>query len=84
MAFELEKILTQENFTRDEIIYLLNLKNEDDIKRLFSKADEIRKIYCGDEVHLRGVIEFSNYCDENCMYCGLREDNFSRRFTRTY
>lgn len=77
MAFELEKILNRDDFTRDEIIYLLNLKNEDDIKRLFSKADEIRKIYCGDEVHLRGVIEFSNYCDENCMYCGLREDNFS-------
>lgn len=77
MAFELENILNQDNFTRDEIIFLLNLQKDEDIQRLYSKADEIRKIYCGDEVHLRGVIEFSNFCDENCMYCGLREDNFS-------
>ena len=77
MNYELEKILNQDYFTRDEIIFLLNLDKEEDIKKLFAKADEVRRIYCGDEVHLRGVIEFSNYCDEHCMYCGLREDNFS-------
>jgi biotin synthase len=29
----------------------------------------------GDEVHLRGLIEFSNICKQNCLYCGLRRDN---------
>lgn len=77
MNYELDKILQQENFSRDEIIFLLSLNKEEDVKKLFNKADEVRRIYCGDEVHLRGVIEFSNYCDEHCMYCGLREDNFS-------
>lgn len=29
----------------------------------------------GDTVYLRGIIEFSNYCKQNCKYCGLRRDN---------
>jgi biotin synthase len=46
-------------------------------KDLLQKADEARKKFCGEEVHLRGVIEFSNYCSRNCLYCGLRRDNKS-------
>jgi len=38
-------------------------------------ADSVRQRYCGDEVHLRGVIEFSNYCCCDCLYCGLRRSN---------
>lgn len=42
---------------------------------LFEASDRVRKKYIGDEVHLRGLIEFSNYCKQNCLYCGLRRDN---------
>ncbi|MDD3437602.1 MAG: [FeFe] hydrogenase H-cluster radical SAM maturase HydE [Candidatus Gastranaerophilales bacterium] len=42
---------------------------------LFISADKIRQKHVGDEVHLRGLIEFSNYCKQNCLYCGLRRDN---------
>ena len=38
-------------------------------------ADHVRRAYVGDEVHLRGLIEFSSYCRQNCLYCGLRRDN---------
>ena len=38
-------------------------------------ADRVRRAFVGDEVHLRGLIEFSSYCRQNCMYCGLRRDN---------
>jgi biotin synthase len=31
--------------------------------------------YIGSKVHLRAIIEFSNYCKQNCLYCGLRRDN---------
>ena len=47
----------------------------DDPSRLFAMADDIRKKYFKDEVHIRGIIEFSNYCNKNCLYCGLRRDN---------
>ncbi len=42
---------------------------------LFKAADEVRKKYLGDEVFLRGIIEFSNVCRRNCLYCGLRAQN---------
>lgn len=42
---------------------------------LFAAADRVRKEFVGDAVHLRALIEFSNYCRHNCHYCGLRRDN---------
>lgn len=42
---------------------------------IFAAANRVRQKYTGDEVHLRGLIEFSNYCKQNCLYCGLRRDN---------
>ena len=72
---KLEQILNNEELTKEEIAFLLNLKDKNDQQKLFDRADEIRSIYCGDEVHLRGIIEFSNYCEQNCIYCGLRKDN---------
>ncbi len=39
------------------------------------QADRIRHASVGDAVYLRGVIEFSNFCRCNCLYCGLRKDN---------
>lgn len=59
--------------TKDEIVALL--KDEAHQQDLFDKADEVRRQYVGDEVHLRGLIEFSNICRNNCLYCGIRRGN---------
>jgi len=50
------------------------LKGKDDAK-LFAEADRIRRDIFGKDVFLRGILEFSNYCKQNCLYCGLRRDN---------
>ncbi|MGA2400344.1 MAG: [FeFe] hydrogenase H-cluster radical SAM maturase HydE [Syntrophobacteraceae bacterium] len=42
---------------------------------LLRTADRFRAETMGEAVHLRGIIEFSNYCRKNCGYCGLRRDN---------
>lgn len=42
---------------------------------LYNLADKVRSRVVGDDIHLRGIIEFSNYCSKNCLYCGLRKDN---------
>lgn len=60
------------NLEKEEIIELLKAENAN---LIFEAADRVRKKYVGDEVHLRGLIEFSSYCKQNCMYCGLRRDN---------
>ncbi len=71
----LKEILYKEELSRQEIIYLLNLSDQNDLQNLYNRADEVRAKYCGDEVHLRGIIDFSNHCEQNCLYCGLRADN---------
>ncbi len=60
-------------FSKEEIIKILS-SNDDSILKT---ADEIRKKYVGDTIHLRGLIEFSNYCNRTCYYCGLRCENKS-------
>ncbi len=58
---------------REDILYFL--KHPDQDGELFDMADTVRKDQCGDDVHIRGIIEFSNHCLRNCQYCGLRRDN---------
>lgn len=69
----IQKAKETHELSRDEIIALL--KDDSINDELFKAADEVRKKYLGDEVHLRGLIEFTNICKRNCMYCGLRRDN---------
>ena len=54
---------------------ILSLLTNSDPTDLFSTADRIRFEYVGENVHLRALIEISNYCKNNCLYCGLRKDN---------
>ena len=58
---------------RQELIDILSDDTEN--TKVFEKADKIRKENVGDEVHLRGLIEFSNICKRQCKYCGLRSEN---------
>ena len=44
---------------------------------LKDQADKIRQDNVGDAVHLRGLVELSNICNRNCLYCGIRRDNHS-------
>ncbi|MCQ2610564.1 MAG: [FeFe] hydrogenase H-cluster radical SAM maturase HydE [Treponema sp.] len=44
-------------------------------EKLFSKADCVRRAVYGDDVYIRGLIEFTNHCKNNCYYCGIRAQN---------
>jgi len=69
----INKAKAEHILNKEEIISLLS-HNEVD-QELFDAADEVRKKYVSDDVHLRGLIEFTNICKNNCLYCGLRRDN---------
>ena len=62
-----------QDFSKKDIIDILKDNSQNDW--LFSFADKVRKENVGDEVHLRGLIEFSNICKRTCKYCGLRCEN---------
>ena len=57
---------------RDAIVTLLTTAPAED---LYRQADRVRHDAIGDDVHLRGLIEFSNFCRNDCMYCGIRRSN---------
>ncbi|HBA59231.1 MAG TPA: [FeFe] hydrogenase H-cluster radical SAM maturase HydE [Elusimicrobia bacterium] len=68
--------------TKDEIIKALS--PDTDPAALFAEADKVRRENVGDAVHLRGLIEFSNYCRRGCYYCGIRAGNSKvRRYRLT-
>ena len=69
----IDKAKSTHNLSKEEIVELL----KNDSEGLFNAADEVRKEYVGDEVHLRALLEFSNICRCNCFYCGLRGENKS-------
>lgn len=71
----LSDILTQNEFDKTDLAYLLGLTDKLDLKELKTAGYEIMKRYVGEKVYLRGLIEFSNYCVNDCFYCGIRKSN---------
>ncbi len=68
-----EKLEKEQNLTNEEFLLLLNTDEFDSL--LFKAADRVRRENYGDAVYIRGLIEFTNYCKNNCYYCGIRRDN---------
>lgn len=68
----LQQAMHTHTLTRAEIVQLLTLT---DAAPLLAAADRVRQQFVGDGVYLRALIEFSNYCKNNCLYCGIRAGN---------
>ena len=60
---------------RNEILTWLREINPARLADLWQQADQTRQRHVGGEVHLRGLVELSNYCVRLCGYCGLRAGN---------
>ncbi len=67
-----EDIEKSRNITRDQLAYLLEGHEAQDLKE---RAVTLREKIYGKDVYVRGLIEFTNYCKNNCYYCGIRRDN---------
>ena len=70
----LEKAAAKKEITHRDVVMLLSA-DEEEAKDLFFVANQVRQQAVGDSVELRGIIEFSNYCRQQCQYCGLRAGN---------
>jgi biotin synthase len=68
--------------SRDRLIQLFNSDDESELHRLMNEAENRIVRNFDNSVKLIGQINFSNYCEENCNYCDLREENFSLDRTR--
>jgi biotin synthase len=67
--------MLNKDVTIKELETWLRETDKQKLEQLWLAADAIRKQYVGDTVHLRGLIEISNYCVRQCAYCGLAADN---------
>lgn len=63
--------------TKGEFEELLSGTSAEDKELLRQEAVRLREKYYGRDVYIRGLIEFTNYCKNNCYYCGIRRDNRS-------
>lgn len=71
----IDKLTQTSNLTDEEFILLLGELSEKDTEYLFAAARNVREREYGKDVYLRGLIEFTNYCKNNCYYCGIRCGN---------
>lgn len=71
----LDKLYRENSLERAEIVLLLKNLDGELKELLFRYALKTRFNYYGKKVYMRGLIEFSNICRQNCLYCGLRASN---------
>ena len=67
----IDKLAETQSLTKDEIIILINAINPQLSEYLFAKARNVREKHYGKDVYIRGLIEFTNYCKNDCFYCGI-------------
>lgn len=68
-----DRLVAGDELSDDEWRYLI--EGDYDKHLLFNKADEVRRQYYGTDVYIRGLIEISSYCRNDCLYCGIRRSN---------
>lgn len=59
----------------DEYVYLLKNRSDELAEYAAKKAVAVRQYFYGNAVYTRGLIEFTNICKNNCLYCGIRRGN---------
>lgn len=69
----IKKLINYRDLTDDEFKQILQSDKYDDLLR--SEADRVRIKNYSRDVYIRGLIEISNYCKNNCFYCGIRGEN---------
>ncbi len=71
----INKLESERSLSIEEYEYLLENRNEELTEELRTRAVKIRKAHYGNTVYIRGLIEISNICKNNCLYCGIRGAN---------
>jgi biotin synthase len=71
----IDRLRREGKLSHDEYVFLLRGKNDEDTEYLRSLAQETAVGQYGRDIFLRGLIEFTNYCRNDCYYCGIRRSN---------
>lgn len=69
----IDSLPADRDLSDDEWRFLI--EGDYDRQRLFERADRVRRQYYGTDVYIRGLIEISSFCKNDCLYCGIRRSN---------
>lgn len=69
-----QEICIQSGFSRADLVTLLLAEGRDK-QQLFHQSQQVRLQHVGNKVYFRGLVEFSNICAKDCLYCGIRKSN---------
>lgn len=69
----IDELFENQNLSKDKFHDLIEHRNSSDNEYLFKKARIIQNNIFQKNVYLRGLIEFSNVCKSDCLYCGIRK-----------
>lgn len=73
----IDKLEREHLLSKEEFVALIDHRTQELTDYLFEKARRIREEHYGKDVYLRGLIEFTNYCRNDCYYCGIRRSSKS-------
>lgn len=71
----IQKLKETHNLSRAEWVSLITNRSDVLADELFAEAREVRQQYYGNTIYIRGLIEFTNHCKNDCFYCGIRKSN---------
>ena len=75
MQHLVDKLLKNKTLTKEEFVQLIAGRNPETSEYLFKNARMVREKIYGKDIYIRGLIELTNYCKNDCYYCGIRHAN---------
>lgn len=75
MEYLINKLEQNQILSRDDWITLITGFTPKDAQYLFERTRAVQTLHYGNRIFIRGLIEFTNYCKNNCYYCGIRRNN---------
>lgn len=71
----IDKLYETNSLSKEELVYIIDNIDDESKEYLIGKAHETRMKHYSNKVFMRGLIEFTNYCKNDCHYCGIRRGN---------
>lgn len=71
----IDELRANRTLSDKDMLYLIENRNTEISEYLFKNAVEVQNSIYGKKVFVRGLIEFTNYCKNDCKYCGIRCSN---------
>ncbi len=72
MKQTIDTIVSSRNLTLEQLVRLLSTEDQEAVRYLFHQAHQLAQSIYGNKIFIRGLIEISNHCKNDCLYCGIR------------